>query len=232
MVVIDYKYLGYFPTINLLKILPLFDGNEKARICKLSAFRSWLTSKTTGTPFSYLKLTDFTNRDIKIDYNYLRHGDLDPKTLIDAIAGAGASLVVTEELGVMLPSKVVFEEEAEKKGWEKRNLVATFVEHFAKAPDKEYRKTLERHMNREELVARIKHSSLDLMSLQEARFWARGSRRGYYKEYKEGIMEDLHPIRCIMRAIDPDGALGRWRQYKRGKADAWILSADRSILEE
>jgi hypothetical protein len=87
-------------------------------------------------------------------------------------------------------------------------------------------------MNGDELAAHVKHSSLDLSSLQDTRHWVRGSRGGYFKEYKEGIMEDIVPIRRIIRAIDPDGMLGRLRQYHRGKADTWLLVADKSIMEE
>jgi len=232
MVEVDYRYVGYFPTVNLLKILQLFGGGEKAQICKIKAFRNWRVRKSITKPIPYVKITNSVDKNIEIDYSHLRHGNLNLKTLTSIITRAGADLVVAEELCMMLPIKAVFDEgEIKGKGWTKRSLVATFIGHYAKAPNSGYRKILEEHMSKGELIARIKHSSLDLVSLQDAHFWVRSSRKGYYKEYKKGIMEDLRPIRRIVGAIDPDGALGRWRHYQKGKADAWVLVADKSILE-
>lgn len=228
---IYYKYVGYFPTVNLLKILKLFDGNENATVYGLKAFRTWTERKRVKKPLPYLTVIDLLDKDIEIDYSHLRHGKLNAKKLTDNASRAGANLVVLWDLSVMLPSEVIFEEETTQKGWRKRPLVATFIAHYAKAPDSDYRRVLEEHMNTNELKSKLKHSSLDLVSLQDARFWIRGSRRGYYKDYKGGIMEEIRPIRRIIRAIDPHEALGRWRQYHKGKKDAWVLVKDKSVSE-
>lgn len=231
MAVLKYKFVGYFPTVNLLKILKLFDGNKNATVYRLRAFRTWMERKRVKKPLPYLTVIDLSDKDIEIDYSHLRHGKLNAKKLMDKISRAGANLVVLWDLSVMLPSEVIFEEETKQKGWQKRPLVATFIAHYAKAPDSDYRKVLEEHMNTDELKSKLKHSSLDLTSLQDARFWVRGGRKGYFKGYKEGIMEEIRPIRQIIKAIDPHAALGRWRQYHRGKADTWVLVKDKSVSE-
>ena len=222
----NYRYIGYFPTVNLMKILPLFENNDAANMCRICSFRSGLMRKRKRRPLPYVEVTDLADTRIDIDYNSIRHGSLDVKALENVIVGAGANNAVLRELCIMLPRATIYEEKEKKKG---RPIVAIFESHHARAPNGDYKRALDRHIDRNELRGGFKRSSTDLGALQDSTFWVRGSRKGYYKGYREGVMEDAQVIRRILNAIDPDRALRRLREYRRGKIGGWVLVKDRAI---
>lgn len=117
------------------------------------------------------------------------------------------------------------DEEAEIDKWQTgKYLVATFNRRKALLNGK-FREEIMKHM-KDWLELGGKVSSLDLVELQEAKYWRR---KGNYGTYDVNYNPRI--VVCTMKALDPFGSLGKWREYKKQKGEIWSLAGIHSIRE-
>lgn len=226
------RYVGYFPTPLFWTIIGLWQEEivkKQVGILKLKCRRARMRSKNVRTPLPYLELTDIEEKATVVDYDYVKHGNLNIERLCKEVGEQGTKNLVVEVLVVHIPKDLIdseLEEEAEIDRWKTgKNVAATFRRTHAKL-DGKFRKEIRKH-TKEWLEIGGKISSLDLAGLREARYW---HRKGNYGTYD--VHFNIRTIRLLMKALDPFGTLGRWREYKKKKGMVWSLVRDRSIREE
>lgn len=228
-----HKYYGFFPTTNLLNILPVFDGNDSVDIQRIQGERVVQREKKTKRVLPYITRTDYGERSVVLQFDSIRHGKLPVRKAMRTLGGLGTDLMAVDELDVMLPGdRIPF------KPKRKAPIVAMLRSHFEHGPDAAYKKELEGHITPEEFAKGLVRSSLDLMHLQDYAHWARGSRNGFftpdgrpkaeyvqYADYTRGVTEDVEVVEKVMETIDPQHELRHIRSYERGKGDVWKLTA-------
>lgn len=225
------KFVGYFPTPQFWTIIDLWNEDQvrkQIQILRLKCLRGAMKSKNVLTPLPYIEVTDLDVKTVAVDYDYVRHGDLNIERLRRGVGEQGVKELVVESLKVKIPrglfSKEI-DEEAEIDGWQTgKYLVASFSRKKAVLNGK-FREEIVKH-TRDWLELGGKVSSLDLVELREARYWRRKGNYGTYDvHYNPRI------VVCAVKALDPFGSLGRWREYKRKKGEVWALAGDHSIRE-
>lgn len=226
------RYVGYFPTPVFWAIIGLWEEEmvkKHVGILKLKCRRARMRSKNVRTPLPYLELTDIEEKATVVDYNYVKHGALDIKLLCKKVGEQGTKNLVVETLVVHIPKDLIdseLDEEAKIDKWKTgKNIAATFQRKHAKL-DGKFRKEIRKH-TKEWLEIGGKLSSLDLVGLREAKYW---HRRGAYGTYDVNF--NIRTVRLVVRALDPNATIGRWREYKKKKGTVWSLVKDRSIREE
>ena len=225
------RYVGYFPTPQFWTIIGLWNEEQVEKwieILKLKCRRARMRSKNVLTPLPYVEVTDLEEKAIEVDYDFVKHGKLDTKQLCKCMGEQGTKELVVETLVVHIPKDLIdseLEEEAEIDKWETgKNVAATFRRTHAKL-DGKFRKEIRKH-TKEWLEIGGKISSLDLVGLREAKYWRR---KGIYGTYD--VNYNIRTVRLVMKALDPFGTLGRWREYKKKKGTVWSLVRDKSIRE-
>ena len=226
------RYVGYFPTPQFWTIIGLWKEDivkKQVAILKLKCRRARMRAKNVLTPLPYLEVTDLEEKVVEVDYDYVRHGKLDIDQLQKGVSDQGVKDLVVETLVVHISKDLIdseLEEEAEIDKWKTgKNVAATFRRTKA-ALDGKFRKEIRKH-TKEWLEIGGKISSLDLVGLREAKYW---HRRGIYGTYD--VHYNIRTVRLVMKALDPFGTLGRWREYKRKRGTVWALVRDKSIREE
>jgi hypothetical protein len=225
---IVYRYVGYFPTVVLSKVLNLWENDlvrKQIPIWKLIAERDKGRHWSTRNPLPYIEVRDEVGKVIRIEYHNSRHGTLDLTALKEAVSQEAIGELVIKELTVGIPKDLMVtgkrKQESILSG--ESVLAATFVHNFVADGDK--RREEIRKVSRDEIKdARFKHSCLDLYGLADTRRWRKGRKKQY------DVTTDIRIIRLIMRGVDPDGDLGMWAQYRREKQDTWIYVTGGSIV--
>lgn len=225
------RYVGYFPTPQFWTIIGLWNENlvkKQITILKLKCRRARMRAKNVLTPLPYLEVVDLEEKAVEVDYNYIKHGKLNIDQLQKGVSKQGVKDLVVETLAVHIPKDLLdseLEEEAKIDRWKTgKNVAATF--HRTKVTlDGKFRKEIRKH-TKEWLEIGGKISSLDLVGLREAKYW---HRKGIYGTYD--VHYNIRTIRLVMKALDPFGTLGRWREYKKKKGTVWSLVRDKSIRE-
>lgn len=226
------RYVGYFPTPQFWTIIGLWEEEQVKKylsILRLKCRRARMRRKNVLTPLPYLEVTDLEEKAVEIDYDFVRHGKLDIEELHRGVADQGIKDLVVENLVVHIPKDLIdseIEEEAEIDKWKTGKHVAATFRRTKAVMDGKFRKEIRKHV-KEWLEIGGKISSLDLVGLREAKYWRR---RGNYGTYD--VHYNARTVRLVMRALDPFGTLGRWREYKRKRGTVWSLVRDRSIREE
>lgn len=225
------KFVGYFPTPQFWTIISLWNEEQvrkQTQILKLKCLRGVMRSKNVLTPLPYIEVTDLDVKTVAVDYDYVRHGDLNIEKLCKGVSEQGVKELVVENLKVKIPRDLFskeIDEEAEIDGWKiGKYLVASFERKKAMLNGK-FREEIMKH-TKDWLELGGKVSSLDLVELREAKYWRR---KGNYGTYDVNYNPRI--IVCAIKSIDPFGSLGRWREYKRKKGDVWALAGDHSIRE-
>lgn len=225
------KFVGYFPTPQFWTIISLWNEEQvkkQIQILKLKCLRGVMRSKNVLTPLPYIEVTDLDVKTVAIDYDYVRHGDLNIEELCKGVGDQGVKELVVGNLRVKIPRDLFSKEmdvEAEIDGWKTgKYLVASFKRRKAILNGK-FRAEIVKH-TKDWLELGGKISSLDLVELREAKYWRR---KGNYGTYDVNYNPRI--IVCAIKAVDPFGSLGRWREYKKKKGDVWSLAGDHSIRE-
>lgn len=232
----DTRYVGYFPTPQFWTIITLWNEElvkKQVTVLKLKCRRARMRAKNVLTPLPYLEVIELEEKNIEVDYDFRRHGPLNIDRLKDGVAKQDVKELVVETLVVHIPKDLLKEathseldEEAEINGWKTgENIAATFRRTKA-ILDGKFRKEIRKH-TKEWLEIGGKISSLDLVGLREAKYW---HRKGIYGTYD--VHYNPRTVRLVMRALDPFGTLGRWREYKKKKGTVWSLTRDESIRKE
>jgi len=230
------RYVGYFPTPQFWTIINLWNEEQVKKwidILSLKCWRGKMRSKNVLTPLPYLEVTDLEEKTFVIDYSYIKHGTLDIERLCKVVSEQSIQDLVVECLCTKIPKDLLergvaseIQREAEIDGWKTGNYIAaTFRRTHAKLNGK-FRNEIKKH-TKDWLEIGGKISSLDLAELREAKYW---HRRGNYGTYD--VNYNAETVRMVMKALDPFGTLGRWREYKREKGAVWALVNDKSIREE
>lgn len=224
----DYRFVGYFPTVVLSKILNLWEQamvRKQIPIWKLIAERDKGRHWSARNPLPYVEVRDEVGKFIRVDYHHSRHLGLDIGALTNAISQEAIGDLGVKELAVGIPKDLLRtrKEKLDILGGESV-LAATFVHHFVAEGDKR-RDEISKVSKDEVKDMRFKHSCLDLHGATDVRLWRKGHKRKY------DVTTDVRTIRLMMRAVDPKGDLGRWAQYKRTKQDAWVYVSGGSITE-
>jgi len=227
----DSKFVGYFPTPQFWTIIDLWKEEQvrkQIQILRLKCLRGAMRSKNVLTPLPYIEVIAQDLKTVCIDYDYVRHGELDIDRLCKGVGEQGVKELVVENLRVKIPRDLFYkevDEEAEIDGWQTgKYLVATFSRKKA-VLDGKFREEIVKH-TKDWLELGGKVSSLDLTELREAKYWRR---KGNYGTYD--VNYNYRIVVCAMKALDPFGSLGRWREYKKKKGTVWSLSGDYSIKE-
>jgi len=225
------RFVGYFPTPQFWTIIGLWNEGEVKKwisILKLKCRRARMRAKRVLTPLPYIEVTDLEEKAVEVDYDYVRHGKLDIDELKKGITEQGVKDLVVETLIVHIPKDLLdseLEQEAEIDGWDTGKYVAATFRRRKAILDGKFRKEIRKH-TKEWLEIGGKISSLDLLGLREAKYWHRRGRYGTYD-----VNFNIRTVVLVMKALDPFGSLGRWREYKRKKGTVWSLVNDKSIRE-
>ncbi len=224
------KYVGYFPTPQFWTIIGLWKENlveKQVTILRLKCRRARMRAKNVLTPLPYLEVVNLSENCIEIDYDYTRHGPIDIKHLCSCLSEESVKELVVETLVAHIPRELLknseIDEEAEIDGWKTGNYIAATFRRTKAVLDGKFRKEIIKH-TKEWLELGGKVSSLDLVGLKEARYWRR---RGIYATYD--VNYNIRTIRLVMRALDPFGTFGRWREYNKKRGAVWSLVRDESI---
>lgn len=230
----DTKFVGYFPTPQFWSIIKLWDDEQVEKYIQILSLRCWrakMAQKNVLTPLPYVDITEIGERTIVVDYNFIKHGKLHIGLLCDTISKYGAKDMVVESICACIPKDLLedanseLEAEAKMWSWKTGDKVAAFFRRTKAVANGEFRAEV-RKATKDWLPMGGKLSSLDLVGLREAHYW---HRKGDYGSYEINFME--RTVRLVMTALDPDGVLGRWREYKRKKGQVWSLVGDHSIKE-
>lgn len=229
-----HRYYGFFPTTNLLKILPIFDDNDSVDIIKVQGRRTVYREKKGRRVLPYVTVNDLVERSVILQFDSTRHGKLPVKKIIKILGKLGIDTMAIDGLDIMLPGDKIYPEGETKR---RAPVVAMLRSHFEHGLDAEYKAELDEHITPEELGKGLVRSSFDLMYLQDFAYWARGSKAGYFapngrakaeytlhEDYMMGITEDVETVERVMITIDPQRFLRRIRGYERGKGDVWKLT--------
>lgn len=223
-----YRFVGYFPTVVLSKVLNLWDQDivkKQIPIWKLIAERDKGRHWSARNPLPYVEVRDEVGKSIRVDYHHSRHLALDNKTLINTISQEAIGDLVVKELAVGIPKDLIIigKKKPESILSGESILAATFIHHFVENGDKR-REEISKVSKDEVKDMRFKHSCLDLYGMTDVRLWRKGHKRKY------DVTTDIRIIRLIMRAVDPKGDLGQWAQYRREKQDTWVYVTGGTIL--
>lgn len=225
------RYTGYFPTPQFWTIIGLWNEDlvvKQITILKLKCKRVRMHAKNVLTPLPYIEVTDLEEKAVEVDYDYVKHGKLNIENLKKGIADQGVKDLVVETLVVHIPKDLLnseLEKEAEIDRWKTGKHVAATFRRTKATLDGKFRKEIRKH-TKEWLEIGGKISSLDLVGLREAKYW---HRKGIYGTYD--VRYNIRTVRLVMKALDPFGTLGRWREYKKKKGTVWSLVRDKSIRE-
>lgn len=226
------RYVGYFPTPQFWTIIGLWneeDVKKQINILSLKCLRGKMHSKNVLTPLPYIEVTELEVKTVVIDYNYIKHGKLNIEQLCKTVPEQGAKELVVEELCTHIPKDLLdseLKEEAEIDGWDTGNFVAAIFHRTHVKADGKFREEIKKHTKEwTEIGGKI--SSLDLVGLREAKYWHRKGKYGTYD-----VNFNIRTLRLVMKALDPYGTLGRWREYKKEQGAVWALVNDKSIKEE
>jgi hypothetical protein len=188
-----------------------------------------MSRKNVETPLPYVDVTDLGELTIVVDYNFIKHGKLDIGLLCKTTTEYGAKDMVVESLCACIPKSLLpqeqLDEEAKMMNWKTGDKVVAFFRRTKAVADGKFREEVKK-ATQDWLDMGGKLSSLDLVGLREAHYWYKS---GNYGEYEVNFME--RTVKLVMTALDPQGALGRWREYKRKTGEVWALSGDHSIRE-
>jgi len=226
------RYVGYFPTPQFWAIMNLWKEEQVSKwinILSLKCWRAKMSKKNVLTPLPYVEVTELEEKTITVDHNFIKHGDLDIPLLCKKVTEHGAKDMVVEFLCVNIPKDLLdvkqLNEEAEMMHWKTGDRVAAMFRRTHIKANGAFRAEIKKH-TQEWLDMGGKLSSLDLIGLREARYW---HKQGDYGAYDVNFME--RTVRLVIRALDPQGTLGRWREYKKKKGEVWSLVGDHSIRE-
>jgi len=229
--VLTYKHVGYFPTVDATRVLSLFENNGKVKINEIKGFRKEKKPSEKEKPEPYINITNENRKIIKINYNFVKHGDLNLENLLDVIENE-ADTVVLKRLCIQLNNEIIFPPSRDEHN--DQSAVAIFESHYEETPEEEEKKNkylerIEEYTPEKLFEDGFKHTSLDISALQHARAWMNNSRRGFYKgeEYgSKGILTDVEATRRIMKAIDKNGQIRSIRNLDKGAKDAWVYDGE------
>jgi hypothetical protein len=184
-------------------------------------------SKNVLTPLPYLEVTKLDVENVVVDHDFVKHGNLDIDLLCKKVSEYRAQDMVVKSLCVRIPKDLLaeseLEEEAKMMNWKiGEHVVAMFRRTHAKG-NGTYIEQIKKH-TKDWVEMGGKLSSLDLVGLREAHYW---HRKGEYGSYEINFME--RTVTLVMTALDPEGTLGRLREYRRKTGEMWSLVGDRSI---
>jgi len=226
------RYVGYFPTPQFWAITNLWKEEQVSKwinILSLKCWRAKMSKKDVLTPLPYVEVTQLLEKNIVVDYNFIKNGNLDLSVLCNTVTEHGAKDMVVESLCVNIPKELLdvkqLDEEAKMMHWKTGDRVAAMFRRTHIKGNGAFRAEIKKH-TQDWLDIGGKLSSLDLVGLREAKFWYK---KGDYGAYDVNFMAST--VRLVIRALDPQGALGRWREYKRKKGEVWSLVGDHSIRE-
>lgn len=225
---VEHRHVGFFPTVQLSRILsmPYIEKNEKY-LWRLRCWRERLRHKEVKNPLPYLRVADIVERNAVIDYSWMRHNYIKLNDLRNALTDNDIDEMVVEEITIVIPKEDVWpKHEIPMKSttsiWEKDVLVAaTFKRRATKGvKDEKYLEAI-REASEEFLKIGGKLSSLDLVSLQDSKVWAKGGDQRY----------DLEPplLWWVLYEIDPD--LAKVRAYRRVRGEVWELAEVKGVRE-
>lgn len=246
-----HRYYGFFPTTNILKVLPLLDGNDSVDILKVRGKRAVYRKTKEKRVLPYLTVIDLDEQSVDLQFDSIKHGKLPAGKVMRTMGDIKTDLMAVDELDVMLPGDRIPIHSLSPRGIYKSKRKAPVVamlrshclhEQFEK--DSEYKKVLEPksrdgpgYITDEELAKGLVRASLDLMYLQDYGCWSEGSRVGYYtprgmlkgeyaqpEDYKMGVTEDVEVVERVMGTIDPQRFLRHIRAYERGSGNVWKLT--------
>jgi len=228
------RFVGYFPTPQFWSIMKLWEDEQVRKYVDILSLRCWrakMSQKNVLTPLPYVDVTELTERNIVVDYNFIKHGKLSIELLCKTISEYGAKDMVVESICVCIPKDLLedsnseLKEEAKMMNWKTGDKVAAFFRRIKAVANGKFRAEV-RKATQDWLPMGGKLSSLDLVGLREAHYW---HKKGEYGSYEINFME--RTVKLVMTALDPDGVLGRWREYRRKKGEVWSLVGDHSIRE-
>lgn len=226
------RYVGYFPTPQFWAMMNLWKEEQVSKwinVLSLHCWRGKMSNKNVLTPLPYVEVTELQEKTVVIDYNYLKHGDLDVPLLSKKVTEHGAKDMVVESLCVNIPKDLLdvkqLEEEAKMMKWKTGDRVAAMFHRTHIKANGAFREEIKKH-TKDWLEMGGKLSSLDLVGLREAKYWYK---KGDYGCYDVNFIPST--VRLVIKALDPQGALGRWREYKRKKGEVWAFAGDHSISE-
>jgi len=188
-----------------------------------------MSQKNVLTPLPYVDVTELQEKTVVIDYNFIKQGNLDLSLLCKTITGCDVKDMVVESLCVNIPKELLdvkqLDEEAKMMHWQTGDRVAAMFRRTHINANGAFREEIKKH-TQDWLDMGGKLSSLDLKGLREAKYWYK---KGDYGTYDVNFMAST--VRLVIRALDPQGALGRWREYKKKRGETWALVGDHSIRE-
>jgi len=219
------RFVGYFPTVELSKVLAMPYLSDPRHLWRLRAMRHKDLEKKCNQPETYFSVTEFSQKEALLNYNWLRNGNL----RLDQIRGLldlyNVDEMNVEELTVGLPSEIVPDAE----------LLPILPEGVVKAapPDTMLACTFKRtkvkgDKDKESVKLTVatdftqlggKFSSLDLAKVEDMRLWAKGYGNSY--ELNDWL------VATIVYTIAPD--LATERIYKRKTGDIWEMVEDKRV---
>jgi hypothetical protein len=188
-------------------------------------------SKNVRTPLPYLEVTELDVKMIAIDHNFIKHGTLDIGLLCKKVSEDGAKDMVVESLCVSIPKNLLedsnseLKEEAKMMGWKTGDDVAAMFRRVHAKANGVFREVIKKH-TKDWVEMGGKLSSLDLVGLREGKYW---HKKGEYGDYEINFME--RTVKLVMTALDPEGTLAGWREYRRKTGEIWSLVGVHSIRE-
>ena len=228
------KWIGCFRTCCLSHVLEMFRGYKatypetygKVDIMRLTAFRGKELHKDTIRPFPYFHLTNISQKEAKLEYDWNRHGPVDINGVLRTLGESGVQEMVVENTSFLLPKDWVLDEKELKTEKRKAKFldratgcVATFEATFIEAwMDGQLRQKVEEVMGDEIRDYRFKHTVLDLVGIADSAAWLRGIKNEF-----NDLETNSRRLRLVLRQLDPDGDLGYLRQYRLEEGRYWRL---------
>jgi len=234
----QYRWVGYFATPVLSKILQLFEHpvikKHDVEIIALSCTRTSREQRGKPIrPLPYLKLENAEIKNALINYNYTRYGKLNITELKKALAKHDVQEMVIDSFAVkikkewLVGKEAVNEEMARyRSSWERNPYLAAVFRHVHLSQNGERREAVEQHLTDEERSLGFKRTSLDLVGLQDARVFLSGG-----EDIVADVNSDEALIYGIMTNIDYDVSLANFAQFKMGAENRWVLVRTGSIRE-
>jgi hypothetical protein len=213
----NYRYVGYFQTVSLTKILHLWEEPSVAQECPIWALKSYVdrgrhTNKRRLA--EYLDVEDLQGKALRLEFDARVMKPLRIDELLSAIGSEGLRTMPIGQLVAGIPTDKIF---PTKKATVPREYFCAVFENSGPLPEDDgRRKEVMEHSEEEAEEMGFKYSCLELHRLQEAHVWKKGGRQYY------DTSNDIAPIRKLMKAIDVRTTLGRWAEYKRTKRDTWV----------
>lgn len=237
------RFRGYFPTIQLKKILPYLEELEASdktapRVLELFAYRARKTQYEKRRPLPYVGVEVRTEKEGVIDYDWVKHGRINFQELKrEVFEVEGFDEVAVTKLVVALEKSECFDKEVverEKKEHEVKfgrwspRLAVIFERHFIGKGEEKLAEVIRRWTDEDWLRVGGKLSCLELVALQDLLAWARGDVRPESKY--EQVFTNPKILRLVLWTI-ASGDFPHMGQYVLGKEDKWILKDIRPVKE-